>query len=62
MAHKATSVDANPDIVAQIKSQLLVMPELGDDSVSFGGTLSLTSRKLSGLRKKVTETYVRITV
>ncbi|XP_066345454.1 uncharacterized protein [Miscanthus floridulus] len=40
-----------PDVVAQIKSHLLEIPDLGDDSVSFGGATPLASRKLSAFKK-----------
>jgi len=40
-----------PDVVAQIKSHLLETPDLGDDSVSFGGAIPLASRKLSAFKK-----------
>jgi hypothetical protein len=31
-----TSIEAQPDMVAQINSHLLEMLELGDDNMSFG--------------------------
>ena len=40
-----------PDVVAQIKSHLLEILDLGDDSVSFGGAIPLALRKLSAFKK-----------
>lgn len=40
-----------PDVVAQIKSHLQEILDLEDDSVSFGGTIPLASRKLSAFKK-----------
>jgi len=50
------ALEAHPDMVAPIKSQLLEMPELKDDSMSFGSALPLTSRRLPSLRKSTAET------
>ena len=41
------STKANLDVVAQIKSSLLEMPELGDDNMSFRNRRSVTSLRKS---------------
>ena len=45
----------NHIFVAQIKSQLLEMPELGDEDMSFGGATPTASRRLTSLRKRSTD-------
>ena len=53
---RTASEGRDPDFVAQIKSQLLEMPELSDDRVPFSGVTSTASRRLTSLRKTVVET------
>ena len=50
------ALEAHPDMVAQIKSHLMEMLELGDNSMSFGNVSPLISRRLSSLCKSTAET------
>lgn len=55
-ALETMSTESRPDVVAQIKGQLLEMPELGDDSVAFRSVPLPTSRRLTSLRQWTAET------